>query len=62
MPAENKVVAFFLEELQAAHQTLEGTIIGVTHEKADWKPWRKCASRRTCPSTSSAWSTADSRS
>jgi hypothetical protein len=30
MQSENKVVAFFLEELQAAHQTLEGTIIGVT--------------------------------
>ncbi|MCX5912888.1 MAG: DinB family protein [Deltaproteobacteria bacterium] len=38
MQSENKVVAFFLEELQAAHQTLEGTIIGVTQEQAHWHP------------------------
>jgi hypothetical protein len=38
MATENKVVAFFLEELRAAHQTLEGTIIGVTHEKAHRHP------------------------
>jgi hypothetical protein len=38
MPSENKVVAFFLEELKAAHQTLEGTITGVTEEQAHWHP------------------------
>ena len=38
MPTENKVIAFFVEELQAAHQTLEGTITGVTQEQARWHP------------------------
>jgi len=38
MPLENKVIAFFMEELQAAHQTLEGTILGVTQEQAHWHP------------------------
>jgi hypothetical protein len=38
MSTENKVAAFFLEELRAAHQTLEGTIDGVTHEQAHWHP------------------------
>jgi hypothetical protein len=38
MLPENKIVAFFLEELQAAHQTLEGTVIGVTQEQAHWLP------------------------
>jgi len=27
-----------MEELQAAHQTLEGTILGVTQEQAHWHP------------------------
>ena len=39
MPAkDNKVISFFREELRAAHQLLEGTIEGVTHEQAHWAP------------------------
>jgi len=39
MPAkENKVMAFFREELRAAHQLLEGTMEGVTVDQAHWAP------------------------
>ena len=38
MLPENRIAAFFLEELQSAHQTLEGTIMGVTQEQAHWHP------------------------
>jgi hypothetical protein len=39
MPAkENRVMAFFREELKAAHQLLEGTMEGVTAEQAHWAP------------------------
>ena len=38
MTLENKLIVFFMEELQAAHQTLEGIIMGVTQELAHWHP------------------------
>jgi hypothetical protein len=37
-PKENQVMAFFREELKAAHQLLEGTLEGVTADQAHWAP------------------------
>jgi hypothetical protein len=39
MPAaKNKMVSLFREQIQAAHQLVEGTIANVTPEQAHWSP------------------------
>lgn len=36
--ASNKAISLFCEEIQAAHQLVEGTVANVTPEQAHWSP------------------------